>query len=135
MLAFIWGVPQFKAFADSLWAFKFVTPNLDKMVLKSPPVVPKVIVESVVFNFNALSMASTGVLILAIAGSLLMGYSLPRMLKKHWNTIKLTHYSLLTICVMFGIDYLMRYSGLDAVLGLVFAHMGVLYPLSGTMLG
>ena len=36
---------------------------------------------------------------------------------------------------MFGIGYLTRYSGLDATLGLAFAHTGVLYPLFGTMLG
>ncbi|WP_171523553.1 L-lactate permease, partial [Acinetobacter baumannii] len=72
-------------------------PGLDKMVLKGPPVVPKVIAEGAVFNFNVLSMAGTGILVSAIVGGLLMGYSLPRMLKEYWNTIKLTRYSLLTI--------------------------------------
>ena len=52
VFVFIWGVPQFKAFADGLWAFKFAIPGLDKMVLKGPPVVPKVIAEGAVFNFN-----------------------------------------------------------------------------------
>jgi len=135
VFVFIWGVPQFKAFADGIWAFKFAIPGLDKMVLKGPPVVPKVIAEGAVFSFNVLSMAGTGILVSAIVGGLLMGYSLPRMLKEYWNTIKLTRYSLLTICAMFGIGYLTRYSGLDATLGLAFAHTGVLYPLFGTMLG
>ena len=135
VFVFIWGVPQFKAFADGLWAFKFPIPGLDKMVLKGPPVVPKVIAEGAVFNFNVLSMAGTGILVSAIVGGLLMGYSVPRMAKEYWNTIKLTRYSLLTICAMFGIGYLTRYSGLDATLGLAFAHTGVLYPLFGTMLG
>ena len=135
VFVFIWGVPQFKAFADGLWAFKFPIPGLDKMVLKGPPVVPKVIAEGAVFNFNVLSMAGTGILVSALVGGLLMGYSLPRMAKEYWNTIKLTRYSLLTICAMFGIGYLTRYSGLDATLGLAFAHTGVLYPLFGTMLG
>lgn len=135
IFVFIWGVPQFKAFADGIWAFKFAIPGLDKMVLKGPPVVPKVIAEGAVFNFNVLSMAGTGILVSALVGGLLMGYSLPRMAKEYWNTIKLTRYSLLTICAMFGIGYLTRYSGLDATLGLAFAHTGVLYPLFGTMLG
>jgi lactate permease len=43
--------------------------------------------------------------------------------------------SLLTICAMFAIGFLTRYSGLDSTLGLAFAHTGVLYPLFGTMLG
>ncbi|RAA18338.1 L-lactate permease [Ralstonia pseudosolanacearum] len=135
VFVFIWGVPQFKAFVDGLWQFKLPIPGLDKMVLKGPPVVPKVTAEAAVFTFNVLSMAGTGILASAVVGGLLMGYSVPRMVKEYWNTIKLTRYSLLTICAMFGIGYLTRYSGLDATLGLAFAHTGVLYPLFGTMLG
>ncbi|API75329.1 L-lactate permease [Ralstonia pseudosolanacearum] len=135
VFVFIWGVPQFKAFVDSLWQFKLPIPGLDKMVLKGPPVVPKITAEAAVFTFNVLSMAGTGILASAVVGGLLMGYSVPRMVKEYWNTIKLTRYSLLTICAMFGIGYLTRYSGLDATLGLAFAHTGVLYPLFGTMLG
>ncbi|UCF22384.1 MAG: L-lactate permease [Ralstonia sp.] len=135
VFVFLWGVPQFKAFADGLWQFKFAIPGLDKMVLKGPPVVAKVTAEGAVFTFNVLSMAGTGILVSAVIGGLLMGYSVPRMVKEYWNTIKLTRYSLLTICAMFGIGYLTRYSGLDATLGLAFAHTGVLYPLFGTMLG
>ncbi|CAH0440452.1 L-lactate permease [Ralstonia pseudosolanacearum] len=135
VFVFIWGVPQFKAFVDGLWQFKLPIPGLDKMVLKGPPVVPKVTAEAAVFTFNVLSMAGTGILASAVVGGLLMGYSVPRMAREYWNTIKLTRYSLLTICAMFGIGYLTRYSGLDATLGLAFAHTGVLYPLFGTMLG
>lgn len=135
VFVFIWGVPQFKAFVDGLWQFKLPIPGLDKMVLKGPPVVPKITAEAAVFTFNVLSMAGTGILASAVVGGLLMGYSVPRMVKEYWNTIKLTRYSLLTICAMFGIGYLTRYSGLDATLGLAFAHTGVLYPLFGTMLG
>jgi lactate permease len=135
VFVFLWGVPQFKAFADGLWQFKFAIPGLDKMVLKGPPVVAKVTAEGAVFTFNVLSMAGTGILVSAVIGGLLMGYSVPRMVKEYWNTIKLTRYSLLTICAMFGIGYLTRYSGLDATLGLAFAHTGVLYPLFGTLLG
>ncbi len=135
VFVFLWGVPQFKAFADGLWQFKFAIPGLDKMVLKGPPVVAKVTAEGAVFTFNVLSMAGTGILVSAVIGGLLTGCSVPRMVKEYWNTIKLTRYSLLTICAMFGIGYLTRYSGLDATLGLAFAHTGVLYPLFGTMLG
>ncbi|MHA6830307.1 L-lactate permease [Ralstonia pseudosolanacearum] len=135
VFVFIWGVPQFKAFVDGLWQFKLPISGLDKMVLKGPPVVPKVTAEAAVFTFNVLSMAGTGILASAVVGGLLMGYSVPRMAREYWNTIKLTRYSLLTICAMFGIGYLTRYSGLDATLGLAFAHTGVLYPLFGTMLG
>src|SRR5471032_3417847 len=36
---------------------------------------------------------------------------------------------------MMAIGYLTRYAGLDAILGLAFAHTGVLYSMFGTLLG
>jgi len=135
VFVFIWGIPEFKKAADAIWQWRFPIPGLDKAVIKGPPVVPKEIAEPAVFAFNVLSMAGTGILVSAIIGGLLMGYSIPRLFKEYFETIKLVRYSLLTICAMFGIGYLTRYSGLDATLGLAFAQTGVLYPLFGTMLG
>ncbi len=135
VFVFVWGIPEFKKFMDALWQFKFPIPGLDKAIIKHPPVTPKEIAEPAVFLFNVLSMAGTGILVSAVLGGLLMGYSIPRLVKEYWETIKLTKFSLLTISAMFGIGYLTRYSGLDATLGLAFAQTGVLYPLFGTMLG
>jgi lactate permease len=135
VFVFVWGIPEFKKLMDGLWLWKYPIPGLDKAIIKGPPVVPKEIAEGAVFNFNVLSMAGTGILVSAVVGGLLMGYSIPRLFKEYWETIKLVRYSLLTICAMFGIGYLTRYSGLDATLGLAFAQTGVLYPLFGTMLG
>ncbi|WP_066734357.1 L-lactate permease [Cupriavidus sp. D384] len=135
VFVFVWGVPEFKKLMDGIWQWKYPIPGLDKAIIKGPPVVPKEIAEGAVFSFNVLSMAGTGILVSAVVGGLLMGYSIPRLFKEYWETIKLVRYSLLTICAMFGIGYLTRYSGLDATLGLAFAQTGVLYPLFGTMLG
>lgn len=135
VFVFLWGIPQVKKLLDGVWAWKYSIPGLDKAILKVPPVVPTEIAEAAVFNFNVLSMAGTGILAAAIVGGLLMGYTVPKLLREYWNTIKLVKYSLLTICAMFGVGYLTRYSGLDATLGLAFAHTGVFYPLFGTMLG
>ena len=135
VFVFVWGIPEFKKLMDGIWAWKYAIPGLDKAIIKGPPVVPKEIAEAAVFNFNVLSMAGTGILVSAIVGGLLMGYSIPRLFKEYWETIKLVRFSLLTICAMFGIGYLTRYSGLDATLGLAFAQTGVFYPLFGTMLG
>jgi lactate permease len=132
---FIWGTPAFKKIMDSLWAWKFAIPGLDQMVVKMPPVVSKPSPEAAVFTFNVLSMAGTGILVSALTAGLLMGYSFTRLLKEYWETIKLVRYSLLTICAMFGVGYLTKYSGLDATLGLAFAHTGMFYPMFGTLLG
>jgi len=135
VFVFIWGTPAFKKIMDGLWQWKFAIPGLDQMVVKMPPVVSKPSPEAAVFTFNVLSMAGTGILVSALASGLLMGYSVTRLLKEYWETIKLVRYSLLTICAMFGVGYLTKYSGLDATLGLAFAHTGMFYPMFGTLLG
>jgi lactate permease len=135
VLVFIWGTPPFKKMMDAIWSWKYAIPGLDKMVMKMPPVVKAPIAEAAVFNFNVLSMAGTGIFVAAIIAGLVMGYSFRRLFKEYWETIKLVRFSLLTICAMFGIGYLTRYSGLDATLGLAFAYTGVFYTLFGTMLG
>jgi lactate permease len=135
VLVFIWGTPPFKKLVDAIWAWKYAVPGLDKMIMKMPPVVKVPAAEAAVFNFNVLSMAGTGIFVASIIAGLVMGYSFRRLLKEYWETIKLVRFSLLTICAMFGIGYLTRYSGLDATLGLAFAYTGVFYTLFGTMLG
>jgi lactate permease len=135
VFVFIWGTPAFKKIMDGLWAWKYAIPGLDQMVVKMPPVVSKPAPEAAVFTFNVLSMAGTGILVSALTAGLMMGYSISRLFKEYWETIKLVRYSLLTICAMFGVGYLTKYSGLDATLGLAFAHTGMFYPLFGTLLG
>jgi lactate permease len=135
VFVFVWGTPLFKKMLDALWAWKYAIPGLDMMVVKMPPVVSKPLPEAAVFSFNVLSMAGTGILVSAVTAGLMMGYSIPRMVREYWETIKLVRYSLLTICAMFGVGYLTKYSGLDATLGLAFAHTGVFYPMFGTLLG
>jgi lactate permease len=135
VLVFIWGTPPFKKLLDSIWSWKYAIPGLDKMVMKMPPVVKVPTVEAAVYNFNVLSMAGTGILIAAVIAGLMMGYSFRRLMKEYWETIKLVRFSLMTICAMFAVGYLTRYSGLDATLGLAFAYTGVFYTLFGTMLG
>ena len=135
VFVFVWGTPLFKKTIDAVWAWKYPIPGLDKMIMKMPPVAKLPLVEAAVFNFNVLSMAGTGIFISALLAGVLMGYSLRQLASQYWATIKLVRYSLLTICAMFGVGYLTKYSGLDATLGLAFAHTGVFYPLFGTMLG
>src|SRR5258705_10324366 len=64
-----------------------------------------------------------------------MGFSIPGLLRVYWKTLKLVRFSLLTIAAMLAIGFTTRYSGLDATLGLAFAHTGFLFPFFGTMLG
>jgi len=100
-----------------------------------PPVVAKPAPEGAVFSFTYLSYTGTGMLIAAVVSAFLMGFSPGGLIAAYGKTIYAVRYSLMTIAAMLAIGTLTRYSGIDATLGLAFAHAGFLYPFFGTLLG
>jgi len=131
----VWGTGWFKAAVNPIFTWNFPVPGLHNMIDKVPPVVAKPTPEAAVFAFTWLSFTGTGMLIAAILSGIFMGYSPLGMIRSYGRTIWVVRYSLLTIMAMLGIGTLTRFSGLDATLGLAFAHAGVFYPFFGTLLG
>lgn len=131
----IWGTGLFKSWANSIFVWNYPVPELDKMIMKVPPVAAKPTPEGAVFSFTYLSFTGTGMLIAALISGLLMGVSPGRMATEYGRTIKVCAISLITISAMLAIGTLTRLSGVDATLGLAFAATGVLYPFFGTLLG
>ena len=86
-------------------------------------------------NFNWLSATGTGILFAALLTAGLLRYGLRELAATWLHTLRVVKSSLLTIALMLALGYLTRYSGLDAILGLAFAHTGLLYPFFGTLLG
>ena len=135
VLVLLAGLPTVKGWLNHLYAPQIHIPGLDGQVLRVPPVVPKAAPEAAIFSFNLLSATGTAILVASILGGLFLGFSLGELIRAYGRTIRIAWRSLLTITAMLAIGYLTRYSGLDAILGLAFAHTGVLYPIFGTMLG
>ena len=135
VLVFLWGLPQIKNWLNEISIFKFPIEGLHNLVVKVPPVVPKPTPEAAVYVLNWLSATGTGILIAAIIAGLVMGLSIPKMVKTYGRTLKLVRFSLLTIAAMLALGFVTKGSGLDATLGLAFAHTGYLYPFFGAMLG
>jgi lactate permease len=132
---FLWGIPQVKAWLDSLFIIKLPVGGLHELVQKVPPVVAQPTAEAAVYNFNLLSMTGTGILVASIVSSVLMKFSFREFLREYFQTLVVVRLSLLTIAAMLALGYVTRYSGADATMGLAFAQTGWLYPLFGTMLG
>jgi lactate permease len=135
IFVFLWGIPQIKAFMDSIWAPKFNVVGLHNLVQKVPPVVAKAHTEAAVYSLNLLSATGTGILIAAIISGFLLGYTPAGIVRMYGRTLYLVRYSLLTIAAMLALGFVTRYSGTDATLGLAFANTGWLYPLFGTLIG
>jgi lactate permease len=135
VLVFLWGIPQVKALLNGISAPRVPVAGLHNLVERVPPVVAAAAPEPAIFTLNWLSATGTGILLAALLTAWLLRYS-PGELGRSWSkTLRLVRGSLLTIALMMAIGYLTRYSGLDAILGLAFAHTGVLYPFFGTLLG
>jgi lactate permease len=135
LAVFLWGIPQFKAFLDGIFNPKLPVPGLNNLILRVPPLVPQPRPEAAVYALSLLSATGTGILVAAIIGGFLMGYSPIGLARVYWQTLKLVRLSLLTIACMLALGYVTRYSGTDATLGFAFAQTGALYPMFGTLLG
>jgi lactate permease len=135
VIVFAWGTPQVKGFLNHLSAPTFVIPGLDKMVLRMPPVLAKPTPEPAAFLFNWLSASGTAILITAIISGFVLRYSIAQMVREYALTLGMVWRSLVTIAAMLALGYTTRYSGEDAILGLAFAHTGVMYPFFAAMLG
>ena len=135
VVVFLWGLPNVKARLDAISAPRLAVPGLDKMVERVPPVVARVTAEPAVFNLNWLSATGTAILIAALIAGFALCYRPGELLRQYGRTLFLVRHSLLTIAAMLALGYTTRYSGEDAILGLAFAHAGVLYPFFGTLLG
>ena len=135
VFVFVWGIPDFKKWLDTVSIFKFPFEGLHNVIMKVPPVVPKAHPETAIYNLNWLSATGTGILLSALIGGLAMKYSLGGLLHMYGRTIWKVRFSLITISAMLAIGYLTRFAGTDATMGLAFAATGVFYPFFGTLLG
>jgi lactate permease len=134
-LLLVWGTDWFKAAVNPIFTLKYTVGDLHNLINKVPPVVASPKPEGAIFAFTYLSYTGSGMLIAAIIAGFVMGFSPADLIRSYGKTIYAVRYSLLTIAAMLAIGTLTRYSGIDATLGLAFAHAGFLYPFFGTLLG
>jgi lactate permease len=135
VILLVWGTGWFKAAVNPIFTWNYPVEGLHNLINKVPPVVAKPTKEAAVFAFTYLSFTGTGMLIAAIISGFVMGFSPGALIRSYGRTIYVVRYSLITIAAMLAIGTLTRFSGLDATLGLAFAHAGFFYPFFGALLG
>jgi lactate permease len=137
VVLFLWGLPQIKSLLNvtGVTYWEWPIPELHQMVQRVPPAVAVPRVEAAVWKWGVLSATGTGILLAALIAGVVMGFGPRAMLKTWFETFGIMKYSLLTILAMLALGYTTRYSGMDATLGLAFAHTGWLYPFFGALIG
>lgn len=135
VFVFAWGIPAVKNSLNALSAPTFQVPGLHNLVERTPPVVAIAKAEAAIFSLNWLSATGTAILLSGLVAGLAMRADRRSIVGAYADALNRARIPLLTIAAMFGIGFVMRYSGLDAILGLAFAQTGRAYPYFGTMLG
>ncbi len=135
VFVFAWGVPAVKTGLNAISAPTFQVPGLHNAVERTPPVVLVAKPEAATFSLNWLSATGTAILLSGLVAGFFMRAGARSIRGAYADALRRARIPLLTIAAMFGIGFVMRYSGLDAILGLAFARTGRAYPYFGTMLG
>jgi lactate permease len=136
----LWGIPPVKKAMDRWttpsasqggWDF----PGLHRVVVRDRPVVAKPTPEPAKYDFNWLSMTGTSVFIAAVLSGFLLGIGPGEQLRLFLKTLVRMRFAANAICLMLGLGFITRYSGMDAVLAIAFTRTGALFPFFGTFLG
>src|SRR4051794_16846622 len=136
VIVFIWGLPSVKTWLNSISNPQFPIEGVHNLIQRVPPVAPpNAKPEGAVYALSWLSATGSGILLASIVAALVMKLNVANIVGTYWRTLVTVRYSLLTIAAMLAIGVVTRYSGLDATMGLAFAHTGVFYPFFGTLLG
>jgi lactate permease len=134
----LWGAPWVKNHIlnwPGITYWEWHIPGLDKVVQRVPPAVNKAYTEGAVWKWGVVSATGTAILLAAIISGKIMGFRAKEMVGMWIETVGIMRFSILTILAMLALGYTTRYSGMDATLGLAFAHTGWLYPFFGTIIG
>jgi lactate permease len=110
-------------------------PGLHNLVFRMPPVFPQPKPEPALFDLTILANAGTAAFLAGLIAGPMMGLSFRRTWQVFFRTCVRMRTSFLAIEAMLVLGYVVRYSGMDAVLGLALTHTGVLFPFFGTLIG
>jgi len=135
VFVFAWGLPTVKNGLNAISAPTFEVAGLHNAVERTPPVVAVAKPEAAIFTLNWLSATGSAILLAGLVAGIVMGAGRRGIASAYGDALRRARIPLLTIAAMFGVGYVMRYAGLDAILGLAFARTGRAYPFFGTMLG
>ncbi len=87
------------------------------------------------FNFAWLTAPGTAVFVAALLSMVMLRMSWQQVGRVFRKTLWQMRIPIPTIACMLGLSYVTRYAGMDATLGVAFAHTGLAYPFFAAILG
>jgi lactate permease len=133
-LGFVWGIPQVSGLLNLL-TVSFPVAGLHNLVLRTSPVVATHVAETAVFQLNWAASSGTAIFLAAIVAGVCMKVSAKSMVRIFVKTAINMRSMAAIFAAMLAIASVTRYCGMDATIGLAFAHTGVLYPFFAALIG
>jgi len=135
LLVFIWGLPPVKTAFDSFSLIRFPVPGLHQLTQRMPPISPEPQAIPALFDLPWLSTPGSAILVAALLFAAWLRLPPTQIGRAYLANLRSASLPLLTIMLMMAVGFVMRYSGLDGILGLAFAKTGTLYPFFAVFLG
>lgn len=111
-------------------------PLLHNLVEKGPPIESSAKLYEAVFKFEFLKAAGTAIFASGLLSSFIMPqYGPGRALACFGRTCKQLRFSILTICLVLALAFVMNYSGMSSTLGLAFTFTGLFFPFFAPIIG
>jgi L-lactate transport len=136
----VWSLKPFKAMfarAGSLaWTVISVpVPMLDKLVIKTTPIVNSATPYAATYSFNVVSATGTAILLAAIVTIVMLRMKPSEALQTFGSTVTELKRPIYSIGMVLAFAFIANYSGLSATLALLLAGTGVAFPFFSPLLG
>lgn len=140
LMVTIWSLQPFKDLFGKTGplkalVFKIPVPYLDKLVIKTQPIVTKPTPYDAVFKFDILSATGTAILLAAIITMVVLKLKPSEGVKLFGETLAELKKPILSIGLVLAFAMIANYSGLSSTLALVLAGAGGLFPFFSPFLG
>jgi lactate permease len=133
-LVLLWGYKPFQSILN-LATIPVHWPGLDNLILRMPPVQPKISLYPAVFNLNLLSAAGTACMFAAILSAIFLRMRVGDFVRVVLMTARQLAFPILTISSVLSLAFVMNYSGATGTLGLALAATGAAFPFFSPFLG
>lgn len=136
----VWSLPQFKAMFGAGGALagtvmKFHVPGLDKLVIKTAPIVTSPKAYDAVFKLDLLSAVGTAILLTTIISMVLLKMKPRDGLRAFGETVAELRRPILSIGLVLAFAFVANYSGMSSTLALLLAGTGWAFPFFSPFLG
>jgi L-lactate transport len=140
VLVTIWTLKPFKAaFASGGsfygWVFNFAIPHLDRLVIKTAPIVAAPTAIPAVFKLDPLSATGTAIFLSALISMWVLKIDFKTGLTTFKETLYELRWPILSIGMVLAFAFVTNFSGMSSTMALVLAGTGAAFPFFSPFLG